>query len=1235
MAAPEIDGLQSDRVKVAVRLRPASLNEKIGNYKAMVKVTGENVLCFDPDSTEDGILIEQTSGDADRRRRVGVRRAKNLRFAYDHVFDADCGTECIFEKTTRPLVDYVCSGYAATVFAYGATGSGKTHTMLGSAASGPGVMPLAIEALFEAMSKQDEEHTFTLRLSYLEVYNECIRDLLAPAAEAAAPSAAAGGGGMDEGATARRAMPLKRKDHGLALRHDARKGVSVVGLSEHEPTHASEVFEMLERGNARRAVSETAANAQSSRSHAVLQISLRRASRAAGVSDAHQLGKLTLVDLAGSERGSVSRNRGQTLHEGANINRSLLALGNCINALSTGGASVGSKSRFTHVPYRDSKLTRLLQYSLSGDTKTVMIATVSPAPSCTEDTHNTLKYAHRAKAIKVQATSKTVSVEYHVSRYQSIIATLQGEVAHWKAKALGGLGGGLPRSPAAVAGAGSADGVPPPPPPPAASSFGGDAASGGGGGEGADLFAAIDGLFSRRTSARQQLHELERADPAPPRKAEVRRDLEASLLAADAEEEQLSSAIGLVGHSERRAVLMQEVRCRQLLLENATLRLRLEALGGGGAEEGLGASLHAKACPAPTKTPFVKRAASMSTGNGAGGEAMEGEGEGEGEGKGEGGAAARLASPAGPLTAAGWRSHSRASSGGMGVGWLFVGGGESSKAGEGGMRPSLMVSQTPLVTRVVGSAPTVAKPTAAEPTKPTARPSMAPPPPPLPKALPPAKEGGKEAAAAARAATRRSIEELREIISENLPPAAAATGVSGATAAAGAISAGNQSPSKPQPAGGSSGAVARAESGLPAAAPSPSVASPTPATTSSAGGQPSTSALAPAPAVPPAAGTPSGKPKRFGARAKNALADLLGGLAAKPAGQAKGAATEPPTAAASAPPRTNGPAPPSEPPSEESRAPSAAAGAQESDPPSAPPPPPGAPPGGASSPAAALTKVRLAAEARAAAAEELAAAKVAEARRASTLLMSVVSVVSPSKLPPPPSRFSSLSGSPSVRATPEGAGAPPAPPLGQAVALGQGSTLDLDLGDATPELSSAPVTPAEARQARRPVPLAAVEAGAPGLAVQVSLDARLAMEAEEEAAVQSPALGAARPTTAPPVTSAASGAVAGGALSARSAGASNSSTPLNRRSAVAASDLGTGSPKAGVVPLTLATDKQQAVHAPQEDVENGGQPQGKARWNAASAVTKAPRQAWGVVAAGAAKAMGGSRNHVANVAPQI
>ena len=441
MSGHDIEGLQSDRVQVAVRVRPASLSEKCGQYKAMVKVTGENVLCFDPDQTEDGHVITPTTGDSDRRRRVGQRRCKNLRFAYDHVFDADCGTECVFEKTTRPLIDFVCSGYAATVFAYGATGSGKTHTMLGSAASGPGVMPLAIEALFDAMSKQDEEHTFSLRLSYLEVYNECIRDLLAPNTGEPMTPALAAGAGEDSAATVRRTKPFKRKDHGLALRHDAKSGVSVVGLSEHEPAHAGEVFEMLERGNARRAVSETAANAQSSRSHAVLQISLRRASRAAGVNDAHQLGKLSSRS-AGSERGSVSRNRGQTLHEAPTSTaacwRSATASTRCRSPRKSPVSRTSPTATQAHPPPA---------VLLSGDTKTVMIATVSPAPGCTEDTHNTLKYAHRAKAIQVQATSKTVNVEYHVSRYQAIIASLQSEVAHWKAKA---SGEGIPRSPAGM-----------------------------------------------------------------------------------------------------------------------------------------------------------------------------------------------------------------------------------------------------------------------------------------------------------------------------------------------------------------------------------------------------------------------------------------------------------------------------------------------------------------------------------------------------------------------------------------------------------------------------------------------------------------------------------------------------------------------------------------------------------------------------------------------------------------
>ena len=587
----------SDAVRVAVRVRPASLDERRGSFRPIIKVVDEQMLVFDPcEITEDGHCVNESNSLTVRRRAFGVRRAKNLRYAYDHVFGDSTGQALIFERTTRPLIDYVIKGYKASVFAYGATGSGKTHTMLGSTASGPGVMVLAIEALFDAMRNVEAEHSFALRLSYLEVYNETIRDLLG-------------------------APETPRTAAGLTLRQEARKGVTVCGLSEHEPTDAAEVLSMLERGNAMRAVSETAANAQSSRSHAVLQIRLTRSNRGAGVNDELQLGQLSLIDLAGSERACVSRNRGATLAEGANINRSLLALGNCINALSSGKTA-------SHVPYRDSKLTRLLKDALGGTTKTVMIATVSPAPSCTEDTHNTLKYAHRAKEIKVAAQSRSISVEYHVTKYKSIIAKLQAEVAHWKDRAATAPPSATLDDPPNALGPNAADSQPPSQPPlpppqprqqqqqqqpssePSTDSSGRPPASprtpgrrAREGAEGAELYGRIDALYSRRASAQQQLLELERtqaAMPPPPagahgaggggdageaaggaaegegapggggerwarepqedarRTAErVRAALGATLAEADSEEGAIRARLDAMPMAERRAVLMQ------------------------------------------------------------------------------------------------------------------------------------------------------------------------------------------------------------------------------------------------------------------------------------------------------------------------------------------------------------------------------------------------------------------------------------------------------------------------------------------------------------------------------------------------------------------------------------------------------------------------------------------------------------------------------------------------------
>ena len=193
----------SDAIFVAVRVRPFSLGERRGDGRSMVSVVDDKMICFDPPSN--GGAATAAEG-----RRMGVRVARNRRYAYDHVFDADAGQEAVFRVTTRPLIDEVVKGLNATVLAYGATGSGKTHTMVGSTAGGAGVMVLAIESLFECMRKATDAR-FALELSYLEVYNETIRDLLD---ESGAESAQTGG---------------------LALRQDARNGATVCGLTWHAP----------------------------------------------------------------------------------------------------------------------------------------------------------------------------------------------------------------------------------------------------------------------------------------------------------------------------------------------------------------------------------------------------------------------------------------------------------------------------------------------------------------------------------------------------------------------------------------------------------------------------------------------------------------------------------------------------------------------------------------------------------------------------------------------------------------------------------------------------------------------------------------------------------------------------------------------------------------------------------------------------------------------------------------
>ncbi|KAH8151857.1 uncharacterized protein LAJ45_03850 [Morchella importuna] len=357
--------------------------------RSVVKVIDERVLVFDP--PEDNPVARYQKTILPQGKKV-----KDMRFGFDRVFDETATQDEVYEATTRSLLDSVLDGFNSTVFAYGATGCGKTHTISGTPQH-PGIIFLTCAELFDRINALSGEKEIELTLSYLEIYNETIRDLLVP-----------GGSKL-----------------GLQLREDTNQNISVAGLSTHSPKNVQEVMNMILMGNANRTISPTEANATSSRSHAVLQINVMQKPRTAGMSENHMFATLSIIDLAGSERASVTKNRGDRLLEGANINRSLLALGNCINALC-------DPHKSNHVPYRDSKLTRLLKFSLGGNCKTVMIVCVSPSSQHYEETHNTLKYADRAKKIKTKVSRNTMNVNRHVSQYVKAIYELRTEVEELK-----------------------------------------------------------------------------------------------------------------------------------------------------------------------------------------------------------------------------------------------------------------------------------------------------------------------------------------------------------------------------------------------------------------------------------------------------------------------------------------------------------------------------------------------------------------------------------------------------------------------------------------------------------------------------------------------------------------------------------------------------------------------------------------------------------------------------------
>ncbi|XP_014264073.1 kinesin-like protein KIF19 isoform X2 [Maylandia zebra] len=371
------------QLTVALRIRPLSdAEQEEGATIVAHRVDDQMVVLMDPMEDPDDILR--------------ANRSREKTYMFDVAFDFSASQEEVYRATTKGLIEGLISGYNATVFAYGPTGCGKTYTMLGTDKE-PGIYVRTLNDLFRAIEETSDDMLYSVSMSYLEIYNEMIRDLLNPSS-----------GFLD-------------------LREDSKGVIQVAGITEVSTINAQEIMELLMKGNKQRTQEPTAANQTSSRSHAVLQVAVKQQSRCRDVLQEVRFARLFMIDLAGSERAAQTQNRGQRLKEGAHINRSLLALGNCINALS-------DKNGNKYVNYRDSKLTRLLKDSLGGNSRTVMIAHISPASVAFEESRNTLTYADRAKSIRTRVKKNMINVSYHIAQYTNIISDLRCEIERLKKK---------------------------------------------------------------------------------------------------------------------------------------------------------------------------------------------------------------------------------------------------------------------------------------------------------------------------------------------------------------------------------------------------------------------------------------------------------------------------------------------------------------------------------------------------------------------------------------------------------------------------------------------------------------------------------------------------------------------------------------------------------------------------------------------------------------------------------
>ncbi|XP_066268294.1 kinesin-like protein KIF21A isoform X2 [Branchiostoma lanceolatum] len=395
-------------VRVALRIRPQLANEKIDMCRTCTHVPpGETM----------------------------VTLGKDKSFTYDYVFDTNSYQERIYEACIQPLIEGCFEGYNATVLAYGQTGAGKTYTMgtgfdVSISAEEQGVIPRAVEHVFQgigerrkaALERGDPPPEFKINAQFMELHNEDINDLFDPSKEHG------------------------KKSH-IKIHEDATGGIYTVGVTTRAVSSKEEIIQCLKMGALSRTTASTNMNAQSSRSHAIFTIHIKqqrvvrgnapvgeeekddtdKETDTAALNDFETLtAKFHFVDLAGSERLKRTGATGDRQKEGISINCGLLALGNVISALGD------PKKKGSHVPYRDSKLTRLLQDSLGGNSRTLMIACVSPSDRDFMETLNTLKYANRARNIKNKVSVNQDKTSKIIQELRAKVMELETELLEYR-----------------------------------------------------------------------------------------------------------------------------------------------------------------------------------------------------------------------------------------------------------------------------------------------------------------------------------------------------------------------------------------------------------------------------------------------------------------------------------------------------------------------------------------------------------------------------------------------------------------------------------------------------------------------------------------------------------------------------------------------------------------------------------------------------------------------------------